>query len=140
MECSDRFGKANSGRAAVTYPLPRGEEYAKPRGLNGFDLMAESSKRPAAKAAQHVEIDPLQSAAAGLVGARCDTILPLQPPQHLLNQRLRSPEITGSLLGSEWGMGAGKAADDIAEGIGYMIEQRFGDPGRWLNPKRIPES
>ena len=125
--------------------MPRRQEPPVGGGADRFDLGPQRSQRTSPQNAQHLGVAPLLgsgdaghpfgSDSGGDEVAAHQPAVTGQPGQHVRGDPQAQPEPGGGFGGGERGAGARVAAEQLAQGIGYL----FGEAGRDADRNRHPD-
>ena len=124
---------APDGGMAVD-PLPGGQEARQLPRLGGLDLLAQDGQRGAAQAAQHLGVTPLALGAAGAQLAADQVAGALE-----LAQRRGGvdPVARAHVGGGERAVGGGVAAQQPAQRVGHVLQERRRQPARGRGAQRV---
>ena len=120
--------------------LPVGQEAAERALRHRLDLGAQSREAAAAQAAQHLGVDPLGAGRTRAELALDRAPLGGQPAQRIRHHRDAEPEPGRGLGGRERRVGAGVAADQVADRIAHRVEEGARHADRQRHPEGVAQA
>ena len=138
MQLFDYVEESIHAAAWCEQALPVGEEAGEGLLFDRFDFFAEPGEGFAADDAEDFGVTPLAMEPAGTEAAFDDAVFRGQLVEGLFGLRGVEREATRDFFEGEGAVGAGVAADEFEDGMGYGFEQRCRDAGREGDAEAVP--